>query len=183
MGGDPRGGGGPTGGKSGRGRLAEMARGKAPPKGGGFSPQERQRGPDSKREAQPPQQGAIVCAHDPGCATPAEWESGIETTAPAAPAIHSPRTHVGRRCTTSPGAVLMPPRVPGQHMLEEIREQPGVLERVCRFEGPTAAALARRLRVRRPQMVALAARGTSDNAAIYGRYLIETHLCIPVSLE
>src|SRR5574337_1430993 len=76
----------------------------------------------------------------------------------------------------------MAPRVPGRWMLEEIREQPGVLERVYRSETPTASALARRLRVRRPQVVVLAARGTSDNAAIYGRYLIETHLGIPVSL-
>src|SRR5574337_100968 len=76
----------------------------------------------------------------------------------------------------------MAPRVPGRWMLEEIREQPGVLERVYRSETPTASALARRLRVRRPQVVVLAARGTSDNAAIYARYLIETHLGIPVSL-
>ncbi|HEX4840691.1 MAG TPA: SIS domain-containing protein [bacterium] len=76
----------------------------------------------------------------------------------------------------------MAPRVPGQLMLEEIREQPGVLERVYRFEAATASALARRLRVRRPHVVVLAARGTSDNAAIYGRYLIETRLGIPVSL-
>jgi glucosamine--fructose-6-phosphate aminotransferase (isomerizing) len=76
----------------------------------------------------------------------------------------------------------MAPSVPGQRMLEEIREQPAVLERVYRFEAAKAAALARRLRVRRPQVVVLAARGTSDNAAIYGRYLIETHLGVPVSL-
>lgn len=76
----------------------------------------------------------------------------------------------------------MGPRVPGRLMLEEIREQPRVLERIYRSESATASALARRLRVRRPQMVVLAARGTSDNAAIYGRYLIETHLGIPVSL-
>src|SRR6266849_8171377 len=119
-----------------------MVQWKAAPRRGAY-PHERQSGPDSRTEAQP-QQGAIVCAHDPGCASPAEWESGIETTAPAAHAIHSPRMHVGRRCTTSPGAFLMPPRVPGQRMLEEIREQPGVLERVCRFEGPAAATLARR---------------------------------------
>lgn len=73
-------------------------------------------------------------------------------------------------------------RVPGRWMLEEIREQPSVLERVYRFEAATASALARRLRVRRPKMMVLAARGTSDNAAIYGRYLIETRLGIPVSL-
>lgn len=67
-------------------------------------------------------------------------------------------------------------------MLDEIREQPVVLERLRRQEGAAIAALARRLRRRRPTAVVLAARGTSDNAALYGRYLIETHLRIPVSL-
>ncbi len=76
----------------------------------------------------------------------------------------------------------MAPRVLGQWMLEEIREQPAVLERVCRSEAAAVATLARRLRIRRPPVLVLAARGTSDNAAIYGRYLIETRLGIPVSL-
>jgi glucosamine--fructose-6-phosphate aminotransferase (isomerizing) len=67
-------------------------------------------------------------------------------------------------------------------MLKEICEQPAVLERVCRSEAAAVAALARRLRIHRPPVLVLAARGTSDNAAIYGRYLIETRLGIPVSL-
>ena len=71
---------------------------------------------------------------------------------------------------------------PGQLMLDEIREQPLVLERLWREEGAAVRALARRLRARRPPAVVLAARGTSDNAALYGRYLIETRLGIPVSL-
>ncbi len=71
---------------------------------------------------------------------------------------------------------------PGRLMLDEIREQPVVLERMRRAEAATLAALARRLRTRRPPAVILVARGTSDNAALYGRYLIETRLGIPVSL-
>src|SRR5439155_1256467 len=71
---------------------------------------------------------------------------------------------------------------PGQLMLNEIHEQPLVLERVWREEGGAVRALARRLRAQRPRAVVLAARGTSDNAALYGRYLIETHLRIPASL-
>ncbi|MDQ7820359.1 MAG: SIS domain-containing protein [Armatimonadota bacterium] len=73
-------------------------------------------------------------------------------------------------------------RPPGGWMLREIREQPDVFARLARREGGTLAALGARLRRRPPPLVILAARGTSDNAALYGRYLIETRLGIPVSL-
>jgi len=143
---------------------------------------ERQPGPDSRTEVQPPQQGQLRVRTIPDARVLLDGSRALRLPHPPHPQCILLERTWGAVATTSPGAVLMPPRVPGQRMLEEIREQPGVLERVCRFEGPTAAALARRLRVRRPQMVVLAARGTSDNAAIYGRYLIETHLGIPVSL-
>jgi len=70
----------------------------------------------------------------------------------------------------------------GRWMLQEISEQPAVLERVCREEAGAVAAVARRLRARLQSVVVLAARGTSDNAALFGRYLIETRLRTPVSL-
>src|SRR5207245_10709673 len=89
--------------------------------------------------------------------------------------VHGGRTH--------PRSGLMAPRPrPGQLMLAEIREQPLVLERLWREEGAAGRALARRLRARSPPAVVLAARGTSDNAQLDGRYLIETRLGIPVSL-
>lgn len=66
-------------------------------------------------------------------------------------------------------------------MLQEIREQPRILAQLCE-EQPKIRTLARRLRRRRPAIVVLAARGSSDNAALYGRYLIESVLGIPVSL-
>src|SRR5439155_1322138 len=82
-----------------------------------------------------------------------------------------------------PAVVTLAVRLrPGQLMLNEIHERPLVLERVWREEGGAVRALARRLRAQRPRAVVLAARGTSDNAALYGRYLIETHLRIPASL-
>jgi glucosamine--fructose-6-phosphate aminotransferase (isomerizing) len=71
---------------------------------------------------------------------------------------------------------------PGAWMLREIREQPDVLARIYERELPVLAALGARLRRRPPPLVVLAARGTSDNAALYGRYLIETRLQVPVSL-
>jgi glutamine---fructose-6-phosphate transaminase (isomerizing) len=67
-------------------------------------------------------------------------------------------------------------------MRQEIGEQPDAVARVCDVEGPAIAAIGRRLRRTPPSLVVLAARGTSDNAALYGRYLIETVWGIPVSL-
>ena len=70
----------------------------------------------------------------------------------------------------------------GRWMRQEITEQPDAVARLCDVEGPAIAALGRRLRRTPPSLVVLAARGTSDNAALYGRYLIETVWGIPVSL-
>jgi glucosamine--fructose-6-phosphate aminotransferase (isomerizing) len=67
-------------------------------------------------------------------------------------------------------------------MLEEIRQQPSALERT--LQGARAAMLELRgyLSKRRPPLIVLAARGTSDNAAQFGRYLLEITTGIPVSL-
>ena len=67
-------------------------------------------------------------------------------------------------------------------MREEIREQPEALERTLRGELRHAERLRARLAGRRPALIVLAARGTSDNAAQFGRYLLEIMTGIPVSL-
>ena len=67
-------------------------------------------------------------------------------------------------------------------MLEEIRQQPVAIERTLRSALPEARRLRRRCEEKRPQLILLAARGTSDNAALFGRYLIEITTGIPVSL-
>ncbi len=67
-------------------------------------------------------------------------------------------------------------------MREEIRQQPEALERTLGSEWPQAEQLKTLLAERRPRFVVLAARGTSDNAAQFGRYLIEITTGIPVSL-
>jgi len=67
-------------------------------------------------------------------------------------------------------------------MLEEIREQPEALERTLRLGLRAAAKLAREVAQKRPKLIVLAARGTSDNAAQFGRYLLEITTGIPVSL-
>jgi glucosamine--fructose-6-phosphate aminotransferase (isomerizing) len=67
-------------------------------------------------------------------------------------------------------------------MMEEIREQPATLDRTLRMGLKPAAKLARQVALKRPRLIVLAARGTSDNAAQFGRYLLEITTGIPVSL-
>jgi glucosamine--fructose-6-phosphate aminotransferase (isomerizing) len=72
--------------------------------------------------------------------------------------------------------------LPGSKMLTEIREQPTALSRTLTACMKTAEELRRRFEKQRPRLVVIVARGTSDNAAITGRYLIEITTGIPVSL-
>ena len=66
-------------------------------------------------------------------------------------------------------------------MLEEIREQPEALARTLAAEM-RRMTFKRRIEKQPPRLVVLAARGTSDNAALFGRYLLEITTGIPVSL-
>ncbi len=67
-------------------------------------------------------------------------------------------------------------------MLREIFQQPAALERTLNGSLRSVERLRKEMRQRRPRLVVLAARGTSDNAALFGRYLLETATGIPVSL-
>jgi glucosamine--fructose-6-phosphate aminotransferase (isomerizing) len=67
-------------------------------------------------------------------------------------------------------------------MLEETRHQPETLRRTLERGLRGIRDLERRLAKDRPLLVMIAARGTSDNAAQFGRYLIEITTGIPVSL-
>ena len=67
-------------------------------------------------------------------------------------------------------------------MLEEIREQPQALAKTLNEGAAALAEFRRTLETKRPRWVILVARGTSDNAAQFGRYLIEITTHIPVSL-
>src|SRR3984893_4689531 len=67
-------------------------------------------------------------------------------------------------------------------MLDEIREQPAALERCLRGGLRAANRLSCAIAKRRPKLIVLAARGTSDNAAQFGRYLLEITTGIPVTL-
>jgi glucosamine--fructose-6-phosphate aminotransferase (isomerizing) len=67
-------------------------------------------------------------------------------------------------------------------MLEEIRQQPVTLERTLSAEMRRAERFKQVVEKRRPRLIVLVARGTSDNAALFGRYLLEITTGIPVSL-
>lgn len=70
----------------------------------------------------------------------------------------------------------------GAIMAREIAEQPEALERLLTDGVPAIRAVADRIRAHDPRFVLLAARGTSDHAAIYVKYLIETTLGLPAGL-
>ncbi len=67
-------------------------------------------------------------------------------------------------------------------MLREIREQPAALERLLREELGRVRALAQEARRRQVSLLFLAARGTSDHAAVYAKYLTEILCGIPAAL-
>ena len=67
-------------------------------------------------------------------------------------------------------------------MLEEIRQQPEILARTLASELKRIGKFKAVMDRRKPRLVVLAARGTSDNAAQFARYLIEITTGIPVSL-
>ena len=68
------------------------------------------------------------------------------------------------------------------HMYNEIHEQPEVLGTILEEEWVRVVRAARTLRSRGFRFAMLTARGTSDNAAIYAKYLFEVLLGIPTAL-
>lgn len=67
-------------------------------------------------------------------------------------------------------------------MLTEIHEQPDWVERAVQMEHEKAAELASEVRDRGIRFVVIAARGTSDNAATYAKYLLEIVAGMPAAL-
>ncbi len=67
-------------------------------------------------------------------------------------------------------------------MMDEILEQPGALRRTFVAERSHALDFQKFARKRNFRLIVLGARGTSDNAALFGRYLLELTTGIPVSL-
>src|SRR5215203_1075375 len=67
-------------------------------------------------------------------------------------------------------------------MLEEIAQQPEALARTIAEERTKVARLGASLRQQDVDLIVLVARGSSDNAALFGRYLLEVTTGIPVAL-
>ncbi|MCA1589327.1 MAG: SIS domain-containing protein [Acidobacteria bacterium] len=68
-------------------------------------------------------------------------------------------------------------------MLQEIAEQPEVLERTITAELDKITRIGDFIRQKEIDVIILVARGSSDNAALFGRYLLEITTGIPVSLS
>jgi glucosamine--fructose-6-phosphate aminotransferase (isomerizing) len=68
------------------------------------------------------------------------------------------------------------------YMLDEIRQQPDVVRRLIAEGLPAVQALVEEVKKRDCLFAYVAARGTSDNAAVYGKYLLEIENGLPVAL-
>jgi glucosamine--fructose-6-phosphate aminotransferase (isomerizing) len=70
----------------------------------------------------------------------------------------------------------------GLKMLSEIKETPPVLRNLFESENDNILRIAERIRKYEPAFAILSGRGSSDNACIYGQYILEFIAKIPVSL-
>ncbi len=70
----------------------------------------------------------------------------------------------------------------GSRLAQEIVEQPAVIRRVLDLERDNIAALAGFFRERNPHCIVIAARGSSDNAARYAKYLLGAVTGLPIAL-
>jgi glutamine---fructose-6-phosphate transaminase (isomerizing) len=71
---------------------------------------------------------------------------------------------------------------PGRIMSGEMAQQPAVLRRILDEGAPRIREIAGQIAERAPRFVLLTARGTSDNAALYAKYLVEVLLGKPAGL-
>lgn len=99
-------------------------------------------------------------------------------------ATGSPTTSTrGKRMTTMTTTSNMSPAAhPGRLMAAEIAEQPAVWRRQLDEGREQLDAAARLVRERSPRFVLLLARGTSDHAALYAKYLVEILHELPAGL-
>lgn len=68
------------------------------------------------------------------------------------------------------------------HLETEINEQPAAIERLLTEESARVREIAQEIRRREPKYVYLAARGTSDHAGTYGKYLLASTCGLPMAL-
>ncbi|HWO62127.1 MAG TPA: glucosamine-6-phosphate deaminase, partial [Umezawaea sp.] len=70
---------------------------------------------------------------------------------------------------------------PGQHMAAEIAQQPAIFTSLIERRAEIAK-VAQAVQDRKPRFVLFAARGSSDHAALYAKYLTEVLLQLPAGL-
>ncbi|MGH2402375.1 MAG: SIS domain-containing protein [Candidatus Limnocylindria bacterium] len=71
---------------------------------------------------------------------------------------------------------------PATRMRREIGQIPSAVGRILAASPAELRSVAEAIRRQRPQWAVIAARGTSDHAAVYAQYVIETHLGLPTGL-
>lgn len=67
-------------------------------------------------------------------------------------------------------------------MLNEILDQPEVLKNCLNYNSELINEVVKEIRHRKISSVVIAARGTSDHAGIYGKYIIESTIGVPVAM-
>lgn len=72
---------------------------------------------------------------------------------------------------------------PGRLMAAEMAEQPAMLRRILKEGAPRVREVAAAVAARGPRFVLLTARGTSDHAALYAKYLLEIRRGMPCGLS
>src|SRR5262249_39305832 len=106
---------------------------------------------------------------------PCESDGSVTEEGPSGP------RHAG--CARAPATARYTGAVMAPSVMEaEVRSQPAMLERLVEDAGPLMVDLGRTIARRRPRFAILAARGSSDHAAIYGKYLLETRAGLVASL-
>ncbi len=138
-------------------------------------------------EAAPGLEVAGVAEIASGTETASRAEAVPEAVAtPATQATHGTQTASAAAAPPSAPAAPAPPtpggEQPGRLMAAEMAEQPDVLRRILVEGAPRIRAVAEQIAARRPRFVLLTARGTSDNAALYAKYLFEVRLGKPCGL-
>ncbi len=73
-------------------------------------------------------------------------------------------------------------QLPDTFLYKEIRQQPETLARLIEQQREHIASIADEIRSRDPRFVYLAARGSSDNAAMYAKYAFSSICGLPTSL-
>ncbi|HET6209731.1 MAG TPA: SIS domain-containing protein [Jatrophihabitans sp.] len=77
---------------------------------------------------------------------------------------------------------MNPTEPAGRQMSAEIAEQPAMLARLFDEQGGELETIRTAIAAQSPRFVLLAARGSSDHAALYAKYLIEIRLGLPAGL-